>query len=50
VSRQRSLAIAAVAAVIATAIGIAISYAIHWFPAQASTQAQEHRHGSTTCW
>jgi len=40
VSRQRSVTIAAVAAVIATAIGIAISYAIHWFPAQASTQAK----------
>lgn len=40
-SRQRSLTVAAVAAVIAIAIGIAISYAIHWFPAQASTQAHE---------
>jgi cytochrome c oxidase subunit II len=39
VSRQRSLTIAAVAAVIATAIGIALSFVIHWFPAQASTQA-----------
>jgi len=38
-SRQRSIALAAVAAVIAIAIGIAISFAIHWFPAQASTQA-----------
>ncbi len=38
-SRQRSITVAAVAAVIATAIGIAISFAIHWFPAQASTQA-----------
>jgi cytochrome c oxidase subunit II len=41
VSRRRSLTIAGVAAVIATAIGIAISYAIHWFPAQASAQAHE---------
>ena len=40
-SRRRSLTIAGVAAVIATAIGIAISYAIHWFPAQASAQAHE---------
>jgi cytochrome c oxidase subunit 2 len=40
VSRQRSITIAAVAAVLAIAIGIAISYAIHWFPAQASTQAK----------
>jgi cytochrome c oxidase subunit 2 len=39
VSRQRSLTIAAVAALVATAIGIGISYWIHWFPAQASTQA-----------
>ena len=38
-SRQRSIALAAVAAVIAIAIGIAISFAIRWFPAQASTQA-----------
>lgn len=29
----------AAAALIATAIGIALSYAIHWFPVQASTQA-----------
>jgi cytochrome c oxidase subunit 2 len=33
--------IAAASAVIAIAIGIAISYAIHWFPPQASTQAKE---------
>jgi len=39
VSRNRSITVAAVAAVIAVAIGIALSYAIHWFPAQASTQA-----------
>jgi cytochrome c oxidase subunit II len=36
---RRSLTIAGVAALIATAIGIAISYAIHWFPVQAATQA-----------
>jgi cytochrome c oxidase subunit II len=36
---RRSLGIAATAALVATAIGIALSYAIHWFPAQASTQA-----------
>src|SRR5664280_702462 len=36
---RRSLAIAAGAALLATAIGIAPSYAIHWFPVQASTQA-----------
>lgn len=29
-----------VAALIATGIGIALSYAIHWFPVQASTQAK----------
>jgi cytochrome c oxidase subunit 2 len=41
VPKQRSLAVAAVAALIATAIGIALSFLIHWFPAQASTQAHE---------
>jgi len=40
VSKQRSLVIAGLAALLATAIGIVISYAIHWFPAQASTQAR----------
>ncbi len=39
--QQRPIVIAAVSAVIAIAIGIVISYAIHWFPAQASTQAKE---------
>ena len=39
-SKQRSLVIAGLAALLATAIGIVISYAIHWFPAQASTQAR----------
>ena len=40
-SERRPLTIAAVCAVIATAIGIALSYAIHWFPAQASSQAKD---------
>ena len=40
-SRRSSLTLAAVLAVIAVAIGIALSYAIHWFPVQASTQARE---------
>ena len=38
-SRRRPLIITIVAAVLAVAIGIALSYVIHWFPAQASTQA-----------
>src|ERR1039458_9235820 len=38
-SRRRSLLVAFTAAVVATAIGIVLSYAIHWFPVQASTQA-----------
>jgi cytochrome c oxidase subunit 2 len=38
-SRQRSLTLAVVAAVIATAIGLVLGYTIHWFPVQASTQA-----------
>ena len=37
---RRSLIVAAVCAVIAIAIGIVISYLIHWFPVQASTQAK----------
>jgi cytochrome c oxidase subunit II len=36
---RRSIVGAIVAGLIATAIGIALSYAIHWFPVQASTQA-----------
>ena len=40
-SRRRSLTVAGVAAVIAIAIGIALSYAIHWFPVAASKQAKE---------
>lgn len=39
-SRQRSVAIAAGLAVIAVAIAVVISFAIHWFPAQASSQAK----------
>ncbi len=39
-SRQRSITVAVVAGLIATAIGIFLSYEIHWFPAQASTQAR----------
>ena len=38
-SRRRSLTITGILAVIAIAIGIAISFWIHWFPVQASTQA-----------
>jgi cytochrome c oxidase subunit II len=38
---RRSIAWTILAAVAATAIGIALSYAIHWFPVQASTQAHE---------
>src|SRR5580698_8200662 len=38
--RQRSLLVAGIAAVIAIAIGIVLSYAIHWFPVQASAQAK----------
>lgn len=36
---RRSVVATIVAALTATAIGIALSYAIHWFPVQASTQA-----------
>jgi cytochrome c oxidase subunit 2 len=39
-SKQRPLALAIVAALIATAIGLVLGYTIHWFPVQASTQAQ----------
>ena len=38
--RQRPGIVAAVAATIATAIGIVLSFVIHWFPAQASAQAK----------
>ena len=37
---RRAIATAAIAALIAIAIGIALSYEIHWFPVQASTQAK----------
>jgi cytochrome c oxidase subunit II len=40
VGRQRPIVVAAVAAVIAIAIGIVLSFVIHWFPAQASEQAK----------
>jgi cytochrome c oxidase subunit 2 len=36
---RRAVVATVVAALTATAIGIALSYAIHWFPVQASTQA-----------
>jgi cytochrome c oxidase subunit 2 len=39
VSRSRPLTIAIVLAVIAIAIGIVLSFVIHWFPSAASTQA-----------
>ena len=38
---EKSMVVAAVAALIAVAIGIVLSYTIHWFPVQASTQAIE---------
>ena len=38
-SRQRSLTVTGIAAVMAIAIGIVLSYVIRWFPVQASTQA-----------
>ncbi len=37
---RRAFTTAGVAALIATAAGIALSYQIHWFPVQASTQAK----------
>ncbi|MGN6372867.1 MAG: cytochrome c oxidase subunit II [Solirubrobacteraceae bacterium] len=37
---RRSIWLTALAGLIATAIGIVLSYAIHWFPVQASTQAK----------
>jgi cytochrome c oxidase subunit 2 len=39
-SSRRSLGVAGLAALIAVALGIVISYLIHWFPASASTQAR----------
>ena len=38
---RRAVTWTIVAALLATAIGIVLSYVIHWFPAQASTQAHE---------
>jgi cytochrome c oxidase subunit 2 len=38
---RRSIAWTIVAAFVATGIGIVLSYVIHWFPVQASTQAHE---------
>jgi cytochrome c oxidase subunit II len=37
--RRRSLTLAIIAAVVAVAIGIVLSYVIHWFPVTASEQA-----------
>jgi cytochrome c oxidase subunit II len=37
---RRSIWLTALAALIATGVGIVLSYAIHWFPVQASTQAK----------
>lgn len=41
---RRSLAVASVMAVIAVALGIWLSYEIHWFPVQASSQARNTDH------
>jgi cytochrome c oxidase subunit 2 len=38
--RRRSLILTAVAAVLAIGAGIALSYVIHWFPVEASSQAK----------
>jgi cytochrome c oxidase subunit II len=38
-AKQRSVILTLVAAVVAIAIGVVLSYVIHWFPVQASTQA-----------
>ena len=38
-NKQRPMVLTIVAAVLAVAIGIVLSYVIHWFPVQASTQA-----------
>src|SRR3954464_15648115 len=38
-SRRRSVTIAAIAAAISIAIGVVLSFVIHWFPATASEQA-----------
>jgi cytochrome c oxidase subunit 2 len=39
VPSRRSLSVASVAALVATALGIVLSYLIHWFPVEASSQA-----------
>jgi cytochrome c oxidase subunit II len=39
VSRRRSLTVAVATAVVAVAVGIFLSFEIHWFPVAASTQA-----------
>ena len=43
-SRRRSLTVAGVTAVVAVALGIWLSYEIHWFPVVASTQARNTDH------
>jgi cytochrome c oxidase subunit 2 len=42
--RRRSITVAVIAGLLATGAGIAISYAIHWFPAEASSQAKNTDH------
>ena len=42
-SRRRSLTLTVVAAVIAVAIGIVLSYAIHWFPVAGLDPGPQHR-------
>src|SRR5580692_6116935 len=37
---RRSVILTAIAGVVATAIGIVLSFVIHWFPPQASAQAK----------
>lgn len=44
VSRRASLTLAIVAGLIAIALGILLSYEIHWFPVAASTQARNTDH------
>ena len=39
-SRRRSLTVALITGVVAIAVGIWLSFEIHWFPVQASTQAK----------
>jgi cytochrome c oxidase subunit 2 len=43
-SRQRSLTLAIIAGIVAIALGILLSYEIHWFPVQASAQAHNSDH------